>query len=164
MENEIDRNTSQLREQPPPFSTDSSENRTMALFVGEKYQTYYQEKFDLITTKQPMSGFNIGALLFGVMWLFYRKMYAYGFIAIALMIVIGIVEEMLGITGPGSSIGIAVAFGLFGNTLYKHFVQKKIANLNAEVEIKQAGGTNIWAALGVFIVAVVLIWFSFDVQ
>lgn len=38
---------------------------------------------------------------------------------------IGVVEEMLGILGTGSSIGMAVAFSLVGNNLYKFLLRRK---------------------------------------
>lgn len=139
---------------PPPIDVD---DQRKALFVGAKYQTYYKEKFDLITPKKQMAGFNIAAFFLGIMWLFYRKMYAYGFIAIGLTFVVGIIETMIGITGTGSSIAFAVVFGLMGNTLYKYFVDKKISTINSNEDIEKAGGTNIWAALAVLGIAIFLV-------
>jgi len=63
--------------------------------------------------------------VFGTLWLFYRQMYLYSFIAIGISFLIGVVEEMLGILGTGSSIGMAVAFGLVGNNLYKFLLRRK---------------------------------------
>ena len=122
-----------------------------ALFVGAKYESYYQAQFEKITPKKQYAGFNIAAFFLGVVWLFYRKMYRYGFMAIGLIVVIGMVEILLGIESSGANIGLAVAFGMFGNTLYKHHVDQQIAkirqfgNSNVNTELENRGGTNIVA-------------------
>ncbi|MDN5445436.1 MAG: DUF2628 domain-containing protein [Pseudomonadales bacterium] len=122
-----------------------------ALFVGAKYASYYQAQFEKITPKKQYAGFNIAAFFLGVVWLFYRKMYSYGFMAIGLIVVIGIVEIFLGIESSGANIGLAVAFGMFGKTLYKHHVDQQIAkirqfgNSNVNTELENRGGTNLIA-------------------
>ena len=122
-----------------------------ALFIGAKYESYYQAQFEKITPKKQYAGFNIAAFFLGVVWLFYRKMYSYGFMAMGLIVVIGIVEIFLGIESSGANIGLAVAFGMFGNTLYKHHVDQQIAkvrqfgNSNVNTELENRGGTNIVA-------------------
>ena len=122
-----------------------------ALFVGAKYESYYQAQFEKITPKKQYAGFNIAAFFLGVVWLFYRKMYSYGFMAIGLIVAIGMVEILLGIESSGANIGLAVAFGMFGNTLYKHHVDQQIAkirqfgNRNVNTELENRGGTNIVA-------------------
>ena len=120
-----------------------------ALFVGAKYESYYQAQFKKITPKKQYVGFNIAAFFLGVVWLFYRKMYSYGFMAIGLIVVTGTVEIFLGIESSGANIGLAVAFGMFGNTLYKHHVDQQIAkirqfgNSNVNTELEKRGGTNL---------------------
>ena len=122
-----------------------------ALFVGAKYESYYQAQFEKITPKKQYAGFNIAAFFLGVVWLFYRKMYSYGFMSIGLIVVIGMVEIILGIESSGANIGLAVAFGMFGNTLYKHHVDQQIAkirqlgNSNVNTELENRGGANIVA-------------------
>ena len=122
-----------------------------ALFVGAKYESYYQAQFEKITPKKQYAGFNIAAFLLGVVWLFYRKMYSYGFMAIGLIVVIGMVEILLGIESSGTNIGLAVAFGMFGNTLYKHHVDQQTAkirqfgNSNVNTELENRGDTNLIA-------------------
>ena len=122
-----------------------------ALFVGLKYESYYQAQFEKITPKKQYAGFNIAAFFLGVVWLFYRKMYRYGFMAIGLIVVIGMVEIFLGIESSGANIGLAVAFGMFGNTLYKHHVDKQIAKIrqlrigSINTELVNRGGTNLIA-------------------
>ena len=122
-----------------------------ALFIGVKYESYYQAQFQKITPRKQYAGFNIAAFFLGVVWLFYRKMYSYGFMAIGLIVVIGMVEILLGIESSGANIGLAVAFGMFGKTLYKHHVDQQIAkirqfgNSNVNTELENRGGTNIVA-------------------
>ena len=122
-----------------------------ALFVGLKYESYYQAQFEKITPKKQYAGFNIAAFFLGVVWLFYRKMYRYGFMAIGLIVAIGIVEILLGIESSGANIGLAVAFGMFGNTLYRHHVDQQIAKTrqlgsgSVNTELENRGGTNIVA-------------------
>lgn len=122
-----------------------------ALFVGLKYESYYQAQFEKITPKKQYAGFNIAAFFLGVVWLFYRKMYSYGFMAIGLIVAIGMVEIILGIESSGANIGLAVAFGMFGNTLYRHHVDQQIAKTrqlgsgSVNTELENRGGTNIVA-------------------
>ena len=122
-----------------------------ALFVGLKYESYYQAQFEKITPKKQYAGFNIAAFFLGVVWLFYRKMYSYGFMSIGLIVVIGMVEIILGIESSGANIGLAVAFGMFGNTLYKHHVDQQIAKIHqlgsgsVHTESENRGGTNLIA-------------------
>ena len=122
-----------------------------ALFVGVKYESYYQAQFEKITPKKQYAGFNIAAFFLGVVWLFYRKMYSYGFMSIGLIVVIGMVEIILGIESSGANIGLAVAFGMFGNTLYKYHVDQQIAKIHqlgsgsVHTELENRGGTNLIA-------------------
>lgn len=57
-------------------------------------------------------------------------MYSYGFMAIGLIGAIGMLEILLGIESSGANIGLAVAFGMFGNTLYKHHVDQQIVKIH----------------------------------
>ena len=110
-----------------------------ALFVGAKYASYYQAQFEKITPKKQYAGFNIAAFFLGVVRLFYRKMYSYGFMAIGLIVVIGMVEILFGIESSGANIGLAVAFGMFGNTLYSIMSISrlpKFANLEIATSIR----------------------------
>ena len=122
-----------------------------ALFIGVKYESYYQAQFEKITPRKQYAGFNIADFFLGVVWLFYRKIYSYGFMAIGLIVVIGMVEILLGIESSGANIGLAVAFGMFGKTLYKHHVDQQIAkirqfgNSNVNTELENRGGTNLIA-------------------
>ena len=71
--------------------------------------------------------------------------------AIGLIVAIGMVEIFLGIESSGANIGLAVAFGMFGNTLYKHHVDQQIAKIrqlrigSINTELENRGGTNLIA-------------------
>jgi hypothetical protein len=146
-----------------PPKVDVDEHRK-ALFVGAKYQSYYKEKFDLMTAQQSQAGFNLAAFLFGVLWMFYRKMYAYGFMAIGLMFVVGVIEEIFKLSGIVSSVIFAIMYGVWGNSLYKHYVDKKIEliaensySASLDQQLQEEGGTSIWAALLLLGTAIALI-------
>ncbi len=152
---------------PPPFPSQqtppplSQKENLYAAFVGEKYQSFYREKFEGLEAPKPKGGFNIAAFFLGAIWLFYRKMYAYGFAYIGFVIVSGIVTAMLNVSESvdrAISIGFAVTMGLCGNGLYKHFIDKKIKENNLSAEQAQAmGGTNPIAAWSLFIFIILLI-------
>lgn len=86
-------------------------------------------------------------------------MYLYGFIVFCCL---------LGMSDNDSSIGIAVAFGLVGNNLYKFFVEKRIQKIknaagvhqNIDQELQQQGGTNIAAPIALFILVLVTVLLS----
>ena len=69
--------------------------------------------------------------------------------SIGLIVVIGMVEIILGIESSGANIGLAVAFGMFGNTLYKYHVDQQIAKIHqlgsgsVHTELEKCGGTNL---------------------
>lgn len=162
MNNPVQQSNESIESLLPPVG-DLDEHRK-ALFIGQKYQSYYKAKFDLMPPKQARAGFNIAAFFFGVLWMFYRKMYAYGFMAIGIMFVVGVIEELLSLSGITSSIVFAVIFGVWGDSIYKHYVEQKIeliaensysSHLNEQLQ--EEGGTNIWAALILLIIAIALI-------
>ena len=63
--------------------------------------------------------------------------------SIGLIVVIGMVEIILGIESSGANIGLAVAFGMFGNTLYKHHVIRQLGSGSVHTELEKCGGTNL---------------------
>lgn len=101
---------------------------------------------------------NWAAFFFNVLWLFYRKMYVYGFIGVISLLIIG---EILDATGQNVSIGglaIGYALGLMGNNIYLY---KMISNIRQQSQRSQSdleqyliefGGVNWWACLLAFFV------------
>ena len=145
-----------------PFASNRDDEKK-ALFVGDQYQNYYKEKFDRITPKKVWVGMNWGALLFGILWLFYRKMYAYGFVALVFLSLLTIIESFMGIEGYTSSIVVAMVFGLMGDAIYKQFVGKEISKITQfsqnvdDNELVSKGGTNIWAPAALFLILLILV-------
>ncbi len=154
---------------PPPLSQVSAlsrdDDQLTQYFVGtEKYQNYYRKVFTQLTPTKHIAGMNWGALVFGVIWLFYRKMYGYGVLVVALLLILTVLENIFQFEAKGVGIGVSVSLGLFGNSLYKKFVHEKITQLRSQVQssdlnqaLEQAGGTNLglaWALLAFIFVAI----------
>ena len=156
---------------PSPFESSLnhflSDDDKKAKFIGEKYEKYYKEKFERITPKKQMAGFHIAAFILGPIWLFYRKMYAYGAIYIAFVFASGMVTSIFEL--PESidraiSIALSVTMGLGANTLYKYFVEKRIKTItenhpsNFNDVLVEKGGTSPIAAWSLLILFVILIY------
>ena len=154
---------------PPPLSHRTAlryhDEQLMQCFVGEeKYQHYYQKAFSQLTATKHVAGINWGAFVFGVIWLFYRKMYGYGVLVVALLLILTVLENIFQFEAKGVGIGVSVSLGLFGNSLYKKFAHEKIMQLRSQVQssdlnqaLEQAGGTNLglaWALLAFIFVAI----------
>jgi divalent metal cation (Fe/Co/Zn/Cd) transporter len=102
----------------------------------------------------------------------YRKMYLYSAVFIGVIAVETLCEIAFGVSNSLSnaiSLGIAVALGMQGNTLYKLHVEKKTKEIiamntpeQAKIELVKQGGTSVAAVVGfsvVFISIMVLIAF-----
>ncbi|OTG95426.1 DUF2628 domain-containing protein [Acinetobacter sp. ANC 3832] len=152
---------------PPPFprvestSSESTKEKYYEAFIGEKYQPYYKEKFQGLEATKPKGGFNIAAFFLGAVWLFYRKMYAYGFMYIGFIFISGVITTMFEMSESidrGISIGLAVAMGFGGNGLYKDFIDKKLNAQNMTIsEVEKQGGTNPTAAWSLLLIAIALL-------
>ena len=79
---------------------------------------YYLTAFDKLEKKGEHT-WNLSAFLFQVVWLFYRKMYAYGIICLILDIIIFTSELQL--LYPI----ISLALGYYGNSLYYEIVKER---------------------------------------
>jgi hypothetical protein len=160
---------------PPPLSHRTAlsyhDEQLMQCFVGEeKYQHYYQKAFSQLTATKHVAGINWGAFVFGVIWLFYRKMYGYGTLVVALLVTLSILENMFKFEAKGVGIAVSVSLGLVGNSLYKKFAEQKIAKVHRQLSasdlnqaLEQAGGTNLglaWVLLAFIFVAVFIAHFA----
>lgn len=164
-------------------NTSSSDAETadtlLAAFVGEKYDSYYRDKWfedgepHLILDKKetPRPKFNLAGVLLGISWLSYRKMYKIAFFVmlgislldIVLMYVLG--EQTYNAMSNSLFLGVGIVItGLFGNYFYlKHSIQhiKKITASNRDLNIAreklaQAGGTSWLGAIGFTILLVTM--------
>ncbi len=151
----------------------------LAAFVGEKYDSYYRDKWfedsepHLISDKKetPRPKFNLAGVLLGISWLSYRKMYKIAFFVMlgtslldtVLMYVLG--EQTYNAISNSLflAVGIVVT-GLFGNYFYlNHSIHhtKKIMASNRDLNIAreklaQAGGTSWLGAIGFTILLVAM--------
>lgn len=156
---------------PPNALQANDKEHQIALFVGAKYAKYYKEKFDQITPKKQMAGFNIAAFFLTFAWFFYRKMYAIGFGFVAMILVIGMICEYLNFTPSSMGIGISMVSGMMGNAIYKQFVEKNISKIeklhlqtnDINTQIQKKGGTSLLAGgvtLSLMILLTVLAFMS----
>lgn len=161
-----------------PADSDTADT-LLAAFVGEKYDSYYREKWfknhiptlDKDVTKMNMRSFNIAGLFLGVSWLCYRKMYiaaalimfAITVIDLVMMYVLGM--ERYNVLGQSTFMVVWIVMtGILGNYFYfDHSVrqiQKTISvtsdpNMMRE-QLAKKGGTSWAGAIGVSIVIIAL--------
>lgn len=143
-----------------------AEDVAIATFVGKKYD-YYRQKWSGSERKGSITSFNGGALLFGFLWMAYRKMYKFCGIFMAVVIAETLLELALDLPSSLSSaisIAMTVCFGMFGNHLYKLHVEQKIREITAEgtptqinAELARQGGTSFGAAIGFLVVLIIIL-------
>ena len=128
-----------------------------AAIVGPKYEYYYGSKFREMRTLNQKVSFNWAALLFGVFWMLYRKMYGVAAAAIVATILAG----ALGAAGGAAGLALTVCYGLFGNYLYMMTVQKRVTELQKYSEParsqyleKYAGVSGGAVLIGLVVIAV----------
>ncbi len=145
----------------------------------QKNSDYYIDKWHKFNTGQKV-GFKSYALLFGMFWVFYRKMYWEGFVLTIVLLIEGLLETS--ILGPpetrsadsqkmANALGtiILVLFiGFIGNSLYMRSAKRKISRILANphvseeliVErIRKVGGTSfafLFVIAAIFIVLILL--------
>lgn len=131
----------------------------LELFVGKNTQ-YYAPKFEKYSDTDSKVGWNWVALFFPVMWLCYRKMYAY---AIGYFVLTNLIlqSEHFIENGIISKLNLIIwlVFPLFANYIYYKFAKKKVETCDEIVneeerkeKIGALGGTNAWAV----VIAIVL--------
>ncbi len=145
-----------------------SENEAVATFVGERYNSYYQKKWQLAPGQ--FTGFNVAAFFLGAVWLIYRKMYLYAAVFLAIIAVDIVVEMFYPLPetiGHAVNIAIAVTFGVLGNSWYKTYADKKVNHISASfpqeqvpAELAKQGGTNLAAAIIATLVLLALVGFG----
>ena len=128
-----------------------------AAIVGPKYDYYYSSKFREMRTLNQKISFNWAALLFGVFWMLYRKMYGVAAAAIVATILTG----ALGAAGGAAGLALTVCYGLFGNYLYMMTVQKRVTELQKYSEParsqyleKYAGVSGGAVLIGIVVIAI----------
>ena len=115
------------------------DNDLLESFVGDKYQTYYQQKWQ----QDKSINFNLAAFFLGIFWMCYRKMYLTAFLMLAAVTVFDLVMmHMLGAEYEQTSaivynFAVAAISGLLGNYFYKQFSLKKSNQIAANTSNPQ---------------------------
>jgi hypothetical protein len=152
---------------PPPFVTgppvqteagalQSAPNEALLrLFVGPNYE-YYAHKWTALEAKRNKRwSWNWAAFVFGLGWLFYRKMYLTAWMVIGVGFLIVAFELAIGTRGMALDFIIAMTCGSLGNYLYQEHCQRKlrkivcsgVADETKRLCIAREGGTNIAAGI-----------------
>ena len=123
--------------------------------VGAKCE-YYLPRFEQMETLNSFTSWNWCAFLFSYLWMFYRKMYAFG---IGLMVV----SSVLTLTGlSGIGILVMIACGVCGNFLYMKDINnrtEKAMNMQPdqrEMYIQKYSGTSWLPVIIYYVVSFVL--------
>lgn len=99
-------------------------------FVGDDKADYYLKKFDKLQSGGSKISLNFAALFCSTYWLFYRKLFGLGAIALVMNfggLYLNLMMPRFAVIGGILSIVPAVVCGLFGNYCYLHYVEKNIA-------------------------------------
>ncbi len=126
------------RPEGDPVDMSETQRKLVRSYIGGKNQLYYMAAFMQQEARGyvPVASVNISALLFGIVWMCYRKMYLWALFAMPLVILITgaityyVVQENLSFSeylllGPGIDLTALITFvlvslflGLYGNYLY----------------------------------------------
>lgn len=151
----------------------------MAAFVGEKYDSYYREKWfensqphlTLDKKDTPRPKFNLAGALLGIFWLGYRKMYKVAFFMMLGMTIVDIMlmymleEQVYNVVSqPLLVVAGIVIPGLFGNFFYFNHSVKHIDKLTASItdpnilqeRLAKEGGISWLGSIGFAIVLVAM--------
>jgi len=145
-------------------------------FVGKNAGYYLKKWASALANEGGSSGFSGAAFLFSGLWLPYRKMYKFTLIlygiVLAETVLEAIVPAALGGAGSGAEafgglfgLAIWIVCGRYGNAWYLNHVKQRIAEVRARglqdddyfKELARAGGTNLPAAFGLFLLFIVVV-------
>ena len=100
-------------------------------FIGDAKYDYYMKKFDEMDRKNSTISFNLSAFFFSNIWCFHRRLLIPGFVVLLLHFAAIILSTRVSFfTTPTVQLLLTVIclmpnvyFGLFGNNLYRNYVQ-----------------------------------------
>ena len=134
------------------------------MFVG-KNADYYIEKFKKFEESGGALSWNWAAFFFGILWVFYRKMYLYGALIFLGIILLGVFVAVSSnqILSIGIQLWLWIGFGAFGNYLYYIFVKKTVSDIQSQAKnekeliesLAKKGGTSFLAPI-LFIILMIL--------
>ncbi len=119
---------------------------------------YYLTRWQGIGQDQvPGLGFNWAAFLLSILWMRYRRMYRYFWIVLAIVIALGVVQEMLFPTLTASvdrviRLVVAITIGSLGNYWYYLHARRiwrtaVAADRSSPEALAQAGGVRWWPVI-----------------
>jgi len=121
----------------------------IALFVGEKFNTYYKKVWENKYNEKWFLSFNISSFFLNGLWFIYRKMYIEGIICKAVIVFFckivlrsfysyfpSIFNNNINILSLFLSLFSCVIFGFLGNYLYLRNVKINISKLIKEKDSK----------------------------
>lgn len=156
------------------LGTPALEAAELSAFAGTK-APYFLSKWErALRGEGSATSFNLGALLLGVLYLLYRKLYLQSAILVGVLVLWTVVEEFLlsEPLSPGLSAGLQLALyvviAMKTNAWYLQLASNKIATAKAEgyegeelLEVLRArGGVNLWLPLLLFCGLVALVGFA----
>lgn len=135
------------------------------IFIAKKHE-YFARKWKILEQKKTHLSWNWAASLLGCSWMAYRKMYLKSFIVFGIDATLAVSSSMLNFPlwlSWGVTIGIGATLGLLGNYWYMLHVEKNVKEITAayppehvDAELILQGGTNIGAAIGFYVLPIIL--------
>ena len=94
----------------------------------ETNSEYYMPKFEDMNTQNKKTSWNWAAFLFTPYWLIYRKMYAYGAVALGILFLLSFFGNVF-----GSLLALCgyVVMGIYGNYVYMKFLRNKMEQVHS---------------------------------
>ncbi|QDV38534.1 DUF2628 domain-containing protein [Tautonia plasticadhaerens] len=154
---------------------ETPEQRDLRAFVGSNADYYLRRWTHLLERESAGAGFNLAAFLLSGFWLVYRKMYRVTAIFFAVILLESVVEEVIFVVvlgneavpaGRGLVVGLvaAIVCGSYGNRWYYSHARRVISDVRAQGLGEQAvagalarrGGTSLVAAIGLFVLFLVV--------
>ncbi len=175
----ISKDAQSMQNNLPSSSESENADTLLAAFVGEKYDSYYRDKWfkdsvpSLEVNKKGFSiySFNLAGFFLGVFWLCYRKMYVFAASIILAMTIVDIaMMYLLGMESYNDSGNLTygvvwvVLTGFLGNYFYLYDSARKIKKITGnggkvsgiEQQLAAKGGTSWVGAIGVGLLLVAI--------
>lgn len=155
----------------------SLDDPDVALFIGPNAKRIVAKlrlyEVDRTTGRSPRGHFNIfiwPALILGVAWYLYRRMYVEALAIMAAFILIEVVLAILAIDlGGGLNTGFGLAVGIAAPLLYRRHVKRKVARIRRETadpqlreqRLRRGGGVDWISPCVLASVIIALIWWAY---
>ena len=127
----------------------------LALYVGDKFNTYYKRVWENNYDKKLFLSFNLPALFVPFFWLLYRKMY----VECIIFVLIDITLNSLSLSFV--NVLLLIAMGFLGNNLYLRNVKINLSKISTNDNIlqylKNRESVNKKAVVIIVIILIILI-------